>query len=463
MIANLCLALLSFSPIQVEAIPEPPVSVSMEVRRPGNPVLLPSGSEVFAGEMLQVDIHLAVERNFLQDHLIPTWRLPLDVPMELRTPWLDGALGSEWREESSKGSVSIVLDREVNRVQEILGTSDGNQHYGLRRWILVPETEGEFTLSPASAHFTWASDFADDMVRGLVPVDRQQSVIASEAWTGLGQALPPAPEEFSGVIGNVRWSVQTTAPKDAQWVWHMEVHGSAWPQASLLPEFPSPKDLRLQGVRGEELVDGYRATMEFQIEEGFEAVRDWTWTVFSPGSPGKYLKWRMPDIGLGAASHVAILAKAPSSNGSPNAAKAPSTAAGKQERGAEDWIAWAVLLLTLTAVGVVAWRWRRPPVAEGEPVPSALPRSARARPAPPRPAAADLLDDLANQLGCHRADLYEPDLQERLAQQPWPQELTQNLLTAVEAHAAHHFQGQGPGIAPETEAALRRLLARELS
>lgn len=462
MIANLLLALAPFSPLQGEVIEEPPVSVTMEVRRPGGNGPLPAGSPVFAGEMLQVDIDLAVERSFLRDNLIPTWRLPLDVPMELRTPWLDGALGSEWREEPAKGMVSIVLDREVNRVQEILGTSDQNQHYGLRRWILVPDTDGEFTLSPASVHFTWASEFADDMVRGLVPVDRQQSVLSSEAWSGSVQALPPAPEGFSGVIGQMSWTVQTTEPTDSQWVWHMEVHGSAWPQAEVLPEFPATNGLLLQGVRREELVDGYRAIMEFQVEEEFYGVQDWTWTTFDPSNGGRFRKWKIPQIPLGARIHEARLVIDPPP---PGIKPTPP----HQKKGVADWVAWAVLLMTLTAVLMVGWRWRHQPVAEDSMDQetkgfrtSAPTSKARESPStlpvhPSQPA--NLLDDLAAQLGCHRADLYDSDLAERLAQKAWPQELTQELLAAVEAHAAHHFGGQGTGIAAEKEAELRRQLA----
>lgn len=473
MIANLLLALAPFSSLQGEVIEEPPVSVTMEVRRPGENGPLPAGSPVFAGEMLQVDIDLAVERNFLRDNLIPTWRLPLDVPMELRTPWLDGALGSEWREEPAKGMVSIVLDREVNRVQEILGTSDQNQHYGLRRWVLVPDTDGEFTLSPASVHFTWASEFADDMVRGLVPVDRQQSVLSSEAWSGSVQALPPAPEDFSGVIGNMSWTVQTSEPKGAHWVWHMEVHGSAWPSAIMLPEFPETDGLSLQGVRREELVDGYRAIMEFQIEDGFSSVRDWTWTTFSPDGPGQYQQWRMPDIEIGRATVEATLIKKSASmakQGSTDAASRQVSAKENKE-GAANWIAWVVLMMTVTAVAVVGWRWRQQPVAEnptrqhandqGSKTSAAWARQSdpQATPRAQSPPAADLLDDLAAQLGCHRADLYDSDLAERLSQQTWPKDLTQDLLAAVEAHAALHFRGQGAGIAAEREAELRRLLA----
>lgn len=74
------------------------------------------------------------------------------------------------------------------------------------------------------------------------------------------------------------------------------------------------------------------------------------------------------------------------------------------------------------------------------------------------PPAADLLDDLAAQLGCHRADLYDSDLAERLNQQTWPEELKQELLAAVETHAALHFRGQGSGLEAEKEADLRRQL-----
>jgi len=455
-ITSLFLALLPVSLQQAEAIQEPPVTVAMEVRRPGSVEALASGSKVFAGEMLQVDIHLAVERDFLKDNLISTWRLPLDVPVELRTPWLDGALGSEWREGPAKGMVSIVLDREVSRVQEILGSSDGNLHYGLRRWILVPETEGELALAPASVHFTWASDFADDMVRGLVPVDRQQSVLSSEAWTGSIKALPQAPEEFSGVIGNMSWTVQTTAPKEGQWVWHMEVHGSAWSTPNMLPEFPKTAGLSLQGVRREELVDGYRAIMEFQLEEGFARVRDWTWTTFSPEGSGKYQQWRMPDIEQGAASYEAVLVKAsaPPPVGKSVRAKKPITSAKGKDWWAVNWIPGAVLVMTLAALATVGWRWRRAAIAE-EPI------SQEAR--KPDPPAADLLDDLAARLGCHRAALYDADLAARLTEQSWPEELTQELLAAVEVHAAHHFRGQGAGLDAAKEAELRRQLALKSS
>lgn len=461
MIANLLLAILAIAPAQSDVLEEPPVTVSMEVRRPGESLSLPAGSPVFAGEMLQVDIDLAVERGFLKNNLIPTWRLPLDVPMELRTPWLDGALGSEWREELAKGMVSIVLDREVNRVQEILGTSDDSQHYGLRRWLLVPDTEGEFTLAPATVHFTWASAFADDMVRGLVPVDRQQSVLSSAAWSGPVQALPPAPEQFSGVIGAMSWTVQTTEPTESQWVWHMEVHGSAWTHVDMLPEYPKTDGLRLQGVRREELVDGYRAIMEFQVEEGFSSVRDWTWTTFSPGDSAQYQGWRMPEIRLGAATYTAELPSSAEISEPVISAKG-ATKEATTEPG--NWILWALLLIALTALAMIGWRWRPIPSAEVAEAKFHAPTPKTPPPRAPMPAAnapvpADLLDDLAVQLGCHRAELYGADLAARLAEQSWPQELTQDLLAAVEAHAAHHFRGQGPGLGPEEEAELRRQLS----
>lgn len=466
MIAQLLLSLLAIAPAQSDVLEEPPVTVSMEVRRPGESLSLPEGSPVFVGEMLQVDIDLAVERSFLKNNLIPTWRLPLDVPMELRTPWLDGALGSEWREELAKGMVSIVLDREVNRVQEILGTSDDSQHYGLRRWLLVPDTEGEFTLAPATVHFTWASAFADDMVRGLVPVDRQQSVLSSAAWSASVQALPPAPEEFSGVIGAMSWTVQTTEPTDSQWVWHMEVHGSAWTHADMLPEFPETDGLRLQGVRREELVDGYRAIMEFQVEEGFAAVRDWTWTTFSPGDSTQYPRWRMPEIRLGAATYTAELPSSASTSKPAISAEGPTEEATTEP---ESWIPWALLLVALTALAMMAWRWRPMPSAELAEVTEAKFHAPTQTPKTPMPrapmpqaksrVAADLLDDLAAQLGCHRADLYDSDLAERLNQQTWPEELKQELLAAVETHAALHFRGQGPGLEAEKGAELRRQLA----
>lgn len=170
--------------------------------------------EPWVGEVVDVHVRVSLERNFLRDQLVQSFRKKLGVPVQIRIPWypeLDGARAIEVGEP--RGDASIVVNGALSRAVRIDPVAQGLVTFEITRSFLV-ERAGRLSLAPASLSFDYAERFEDSFLDGRVPIDPQKAVLESTSLVLNTRELPSVgrPKGFGGAVGsfNVRGTLATT-------------------------------------------------------------------------------------------------------------------------------------------------------------------------------------------------------------------------------------------------------------
>ena len=423
-IAFLCSTLLAMS-AQTSAQTPAPISspapaiqqnatVQMDVVRAVGEQRLADGAQVYQMELLYVDVTLDFERKFLEQQMVDLWRKPLDLQVELSTPWAEeSALWSVHR-QGTVGDTSLVINHSKGMVQRLADSADGRVRFRVRRELLVTHL-GALQLSAAWMKFAWATRFEDDLVRGAVPLDRQETTVASAAWSGVAITPPDLgkPTDFYGAIGRYtmeleaqRASQQPLAAAQELLEVRISIRGVGYLNRSLHwnPKFSD--GFHPRGAVTEILSDGVVWAGEVLSTHPGAELPAITWSYFDPSGTGHYQT-------LQTAGNLPPAPLFPQS-------KLP-------------WIVGGSLLFVLGMFHVLRRR--------------AAPRTAlvTAKMAPPTRTAVphDLIDHLAVHLACRRADIYADDLHQRLVWSGLPVEFAAELHTTVKALVQARYAEQG--------------------
>jgi len=285
----------------------------------------------------------------------------------------------------------------------------------VRRELLVTHL-GALQLSAVWMKFAWATQFEDDLVRGAVPLDRQETTVASAAWSGVAITPPDLgkPTDFYGAIGRYtmeleaqRASQQPLAAAEELLEVRISIRGVGYlnPPLQWNPQFSD--GFHQRGAVMEILSDGVVWAGEVLSSHPGAELPAITWSYFDPSGTGQYQT-------LQTAGSLPPAPRFPQS-------KLP-------------WIVGGSLLFL---IGILHLHRRR-----------AAPRPALVtqKMAPPTRAAAphDLIDHLAVHLSCRREEIYSLELHQRLVLSGLPAEFAAELHATVQALMQARYAEQGP-------------------
>lgn len=395
----------------------PPVQLELQVLRAQTQTPLQDGEAIYRGETLWLILHVKLEPQFLEQQLLPQWRFPLDFQAELHTPWLEASPSFRILETSNTGlletadttSTSMVIDREKGFIQRLEETDDGLVHFQLRRKIQV---QGDaLDLPPARLKVVWATEFEDDMIRGLIPSNQQTTTLTTPAFHCAVLPIPTAnqPPDFSGAVGIFTMQLSEAAEGPPR---KMKVAflGKGHLDAAQLPSLDQLAGFPLSGSRLEVVDDGILLHLESTSEAAFPELH---WSFFNPV--------------LASFVSQRIGAPAPESTG----ADAPQI----------QWMWLGGIALFFAAIFFLPKR-------------SSVVEVIVAAPQEPK----DLLDDLALFLSCSRDSVYGDGLQQKLMAKQLDASLASDLDAAVSAIHRARYAGQGILPSEESLTALRERL-----
>ena len=418
----------------VQGDQSPPVRFDLEVVRSQTQTTVQPGDTLFLGETLWLQLHIDMEQAFFEQQLLPQWRSPLDFQAELTTPWAEPSLDFRVLDTEGQGDTSMVIDRDEGKIQRLEDLAEGRIHFQLRRKI---QLQGKLLhVPPAKLKLVWATEFEEDMIRGLVPVDRQTKTFTTEAFH-LDILLPPTegqPLDFFGAIGDFTMELseqENQGTRALQIVFHGKglLTSAQLPRLGQLPNFP------LSAQRFELQDQGITVYLETLSEAPFPLV---SWSFFQPST----------------ASYVTHTIGADSST---------AASSGQSRNKWTPWIwltGFAVLLL-----GVFFWPKTKTTTVSGAKQSvrvgakqSTVPGTKKSAVKPAIREPQDLVDDLAQLLHCSREDLYSNHLATRFSGVGIDAALAEECSSAIQAIFQARYANRGTLPSDATLTALRKRL-----
>lgn len=438
---------------------EPSVRLRTEVRRSEEGVALREVDALWRGEVVLVDLILEVEQEFLERQVVPQWRAPLDLQLALSTPFVLPKAEGGWtfHGDAVGGEARLVVDRNLDGVLRLEDAVDGWRRYRWRRAVVV---SGErFRLPTARLQVVWATRFEEDLVRGLVPLDRHEAVVEGGALDFAVSDIPLAgvPPGFLGAVGLFELEiVQEPSPATVDGLagevilLQISVTGTGALTAAQLPDLAGHAGIHVLGRRVETLEDGLRLHLELQATPDVLALPPISWAYFDPDGTAQFeiLEWKA----------LPIPGRVPQD---------PPTGSNEEEDGVHPEDEGGLLVQAALVGGglllllLILRRSRGTPPADSttarEKI-AAPPIAVRAS-RPPEPK--DLLDHLARVLACPRADVYAEGLSARLTETGLSEGLSQDLDRAVGRILAARYRGLGEIPSAAEEQSLVDRLAEE--
>lgn len=403
-VASLAALLLSF----LQPDQAPPVQLELQVLRTQTETRVLDKGSIYQGETLWLVLQIDLEQQFLEQQLLPQWRFPLDFQAELKTPWLEASPSFRILETRDAGlletadtaSTSMVIDREKGSIQRLETTADGLVRFQLKRKILV--LGGSFELAPAHLKLVWATEFEDDMIRGLIPTNQQSTTLTTPTFHCEVLPIPitDRPSSFSGAVGDYTMQLSEVAggsPRKLQ----IGFRGFGHLDSAHLPSLAQLADFPLSGNRLEVVDGGILLHLETRSEA---ALPELHWSFFNPVT----------------ASFVSRSVGAPVlESDETNPSQIPWM-----------WLGGATLLFV-----AIFFLPKRSPAAEVIVTHLKEPK--------------DLLDDLALFLSCSRDSIYADGLRQKLVAKNLDAQLASDLAVAI--HAIHQARYAGQGCIPSEE------------
>jgi len=259
--------------------------------------LEPALSEAYVGVPQRVELRLGIERGFLASELVPLFARSLDLPVEVRAPWLRGSRGGRWLALAAPaGARSLALDGDLALAVPRADIERDGRTFALHalafEWL--PDSPGELILDGTELSFAYASAFDDDPFRGRLPRDRVDARVRAPLARLQALALPEQgrPPQFGGAVGS--FTILTEAePRD------VEVGGTLLLTTVIAGQgnfghFAAPRIGPFDGLRvlseRSELVDGtLRIECGLRVtEERVREIPPVELAYFTPAAPGRY-------------------------------------------------------------------------------------------------------------------------------------------------------------------------------
>ncbi|MHC4822835.1 MAG: hypothetical protein ACYTEP_02325 [Planctomycetota bacterium] len=447
---------------------ESSLRLQLEVRREKEGRALEDGAQLWNGEVVLVDILLEGEPGFLDQQVVAQWRMPLDLQMGLSSPFLEPREDVAWafHGEKAPGDTSLVVDRDKGAMLRLPDTAEGWRRYRWRRAVIV--SGSDFQLPSARLHVVWATRFEQDLVRGDVPLNRQEDSLVSAAWDFPVAQIPEedVPDSFLGAVGAFRlepvWgerdgqvgSAEAGSPPDRRRL-TLRFTGSGVLTAAHLPDLSRLEGVHVFGQRMETSEDGLRLFLELQVDPSIEILPRFLWAFFDPRPPAHFEVLEIPALDLGRGV-------------SPEASEtdSPTPTPSSEEHRSEGTFSNATLALAIAGAALLCvallWRGRPlPPTADPGPGRPAIRRTVVS--VPPAQAPKDLIDHLSLFLQCPREQVYAGQLIHRLTQAGLADDFATDLADAVERVLQARFAESGNLPSASTLAALVHRLTEATS
>ncbi|MCY2961082.1 MAG: hypothetical protein NTY35_13055 [Planctomycetota bacterium] len=174
----------------------------------------------FVGELLAIETRFGFDAVFLAENVIPLFRRPLDVPVQIEAPWLDDAdslaltrafvtIGPEERVTIARNDRIAHARRQPDRI--VNGRAFRVFALEVRR---VERSSGILRLEGPRLHFAHGLGFTDDFVNGRTPTERCDAFVAGRDLEIAVAPLPDAgrPPGFHGAVGNFQIEAQADWP-----------------------------------------------------------------------------------------------------------------------------------------------------------------------------------------------------------------------------------------------------------
>ena len=234
-----------------------PATPPSDVR--GSVVVLAARERYFVGEPFTVTVELHFETEFLENALLPLFRRPLDLPVQLRTSWHHLSIATvqppppvdPGTRIGSGGSVASLAHGD----DEILArrtNEEGRVRFAVD-FSLVAERPGTLRLPAPVLRLAYATEFREDFVSGLVPVDRQEARIDGPPFELTIEDWPEAgrPPGFAGAVGDFQATASLEHERiasDSTAVLSLTISGTGNLEAFETPALPRLAGLELRGT-----------------------------------------------------------------------------------------------------------------------------------------------------------------------------------------------------------------------
>lgn len=178
--------------------------------------------EVVVGQVFLVRIRLGFDAAFFEAHGVAQFRQPMDVPLQVRAPWLrriDGLAPIETRDDDAtpldvdEETRAFALGDAVVRGALVEGATRGGRQFDVIEVVraFTAERAGTFTLTAPEIRFAYATAFEEDFLDERRPLDRHRALIEGTGTRVVaGAAEGDAPDTAHRAVGSFTLETQVS-------------------------------------------------------------------------------------------------------------------------------------------------------------------------------------------------------------------------------------------------------------
>lgn len=373
-----------------ETADDPPGGAFVEV--------LPAVTEAWPGQEVEVTVRFGFDAAWREATLVPLFRRPLDVPVQVRPEaWQElegvrllpvdadaaepgdadaaGPGGSDLSSAAPARSWSFAWGDELGRATRSEEMRAGRAvEVFTHRARLRLRTPGAVALPPLVLRYAHATSFRTDFLGNRVAEGEARHEVTSSARTLTVRAFPEAgrPDDFTGAVG--RYALTTTLdaeapglPDDAFRV-RYRVTGDGELATLELPAWPPPPGFHALGRLDAGMRDGAREVVHDYVltDPSRRAFPERALPYFAPGPPPAYRVARSAALPL--PTRVRQAAAAASHSAAPSSGAAPAGLGGRRILGLGWGMRTFIIVLgaLLLLSGGLLWRRMRRHAAEQE-------------------------------------------------------------------------------------------------
>lgn len=288
-----------------------------------------------AGEPIHVTLRFGFDEAFFTTNLVPLFRVPLEIPVQVAAPWIDDLPGATVRatpSDAAPGAARFSLNETVAAARRV---DDANVGGARQRVFELERTyfargAGDLELPAARLRFAYGTRFGEHLLGDAAALDRAEGFVESAPRT---LAILPLPEEgrpqsFTGAVG--RFTLRTEVlPREideggsVRLLLHVEGDGNF--EAFDAPRLASTESWRVLGTLEAESAEG--RTLEYDLAPSSARatrVPQIAFAYFDTTPPASYRTLESE------ASSVVVRARqaAPEGGGAPAPPRLPSKSSG---------------------------------------------------------------------------------------------------------------------------------------
>jgi hypothetical protein len=191
---------------------------------------------VYAQESVRLALRIGFDRDYFRTNAVPLFRRPMDVPVQVTAPWIDG-LGSLKLLSSPRGRATptFALNDDViacTRTEEVRRNGRTFTVLVVER-VYRPEHPGDIVIPAPRLRFAYGTVFEEDFINGRRATDRREESVDGERLLLRVRPLPEEgrPPEFGDAVGRFTVRAKTSARtldagQSFRLTLHIEGHGN---------------------------------------------------------------------------------------------------------------------------------------------------------------------------------------------------------------------------------------------